>query len=340
MVSAATGSQPVQQILDREDVALRVLTRSDIADIAISPNKVMELVKGAYLRVADGSSRAPAKIMMRSPYRDSAAYAMPGYDGGSQITAFKDYYMQNDEGKKEYITITLYDDKAGLPIAFMDCFRVTALRTAANTALIADTCAPPGARTALVTGSGAQGRYTFPYLLSALPDLDRLLLFGTHPDGIAAVRAYVREQHPDRDIEVVADPETAANEADVLVATSAGPATEVKFRTSWLKPGALFVSVNGTGVHSSSLRDADYAVATSAGQLAVTGTRFADKNGSLRLDAELPDILAGQAPGRRDKDDRVFVFNSGMAITDIPVAHELATQAIARGRGQEIRLWS
>lgn len=38
--------------------------------------------------------------MMRSPYRDSAAYAMPGYDGGSQITAFKDYYMQNDDGKK------------------------------------------------------------------------------------------------------------------------------------------------------------------------------------------------------------------------------------------------
>lgn len=45
MVSAATGSQPVQQILDREDVALRVLTRSDIADIAISPSEVMELVR-------------------------------------------------------------------------------------------------------------------------------------------------------------------------------------------------------------------------------------------------------------------------------------------------------
>lgn len=61
MVSAATGSRPVQQILDREDVGLRVLTRSDIADIAISPTEVMELVKGAYLRVAEGSSRAPAK---------------------------------------------------------------------------------------------------------------------------------------------------------------------------------------------------------------------------------------------------------------------------------------
>ncbi|KAA1245095.1 ornithine cyclodeaminase, partial [Mycobacterium simiae] len=220
------ASQPVHQILDREDVVLRVLTRSDVADIPIAPAEVIELVRGAYLRVADGISVAPAKIMMRSPHRDSAAYAMPGYDGGSHITAFKDYYMQNDEGKKEYITITLYDDEAGLPIAFMDCFRVTALRTAANTALIAGACAPAVARSALVTGSGAQARYTYSFLLTALPKLDRLMLFATHPDGIASVRAHLREQHPDRDIEVVTDPEKAAGASDLLVATSAGPATE------------------------------------------------------------------------------------------------------------------
>lgn len=339
-MQTSTASQPVQQILSREGVALPVLTRSDIDDLPITPRDVIEGVRGAYLRVAQGSSRAPAKIMMRSPHRDSASYAMPGYDGGLQILAFKDYYMQNDEGKKEYITITLYDDKAGVPLAFMDCTRVTTLRTAASTALIAAACAPEGARTALVSGSGAQGRETFPFLLSALPDLERLLLFATHPDGIASLRAYLREQHPDRDIEVVTDPEKAAGESDVMVATSAGPATDVKLRTSWLKPGALFISVNGTGVHPSSLRDADYGVATTAGQLAVTGTRFANEDGSLPLDAELPDILAGTAPPRRDKTDRVFVFNSGMAITDIPVAHALATQAIALGRGQEIRLWS
>lgn len=339
-MQSSTASQPVQQILSREGVALPVLTRSDLADLPITPADVIEAVRGAYLRVAQGSSVAPAKIMMRSPHRDSSSYAMPGYDGGLQVLAFKDYYMQNDEGKKEYITIVLYDDRAGVPIAFMDCTRVTTLRTAASTALIAAACAPAGARTALVSGSGAQGRETFPFLLSALPDLDRLLLFATHPDGIASVRSYLREQHPERDIEVVTEPEKAAGEADVMVATSAGPATDVKLRTSWLKPGAVFISVNGTGVHPSSLRDADYAVATTAGQLAVTGRRFADEDGSLPLDAELPDILAGQAPGRRAKTDRVFVFNSGMAITDIPVAHALATQAIAVGRGQEIRLWS
>lgn len=99
-MNSAIASQPVQQILSREAIALPLLTRSDIADLPISPRDVIEAVRGAYLRVAQGSSRAPAKIMMRSPHRDSASYAMPGYDGGLQILAFKDYYMQNDEGKK------------------------------------------------------------------------------------------------------------------------------------------------------------------------------------------------------------------------------------------------
>jgi ornithine cyclodeaminase/alanine dehydrogenase-like protein (mu-crystallin family) len=339
-MSAPAMSQPVRRILSREGVALPVLTRSDLADIPVSPADVIAAVRGAYLRLTEGSSLAPAKIMMRSPDRDSVAYAMPGYDGRLQVTAFKDYYMQNAQGKKEYITITLYDDEAGLPIAFMDCTRVTTLRTAASTALIANACASGDARTVLVSGSGAQARETFPFLLTILPSLERLLLFATNPDGIASVRTYLREQYPDRDIELVTDPEKAAGETDIMIATSAGPTTEVKLCTSWLKPGAVFISVNGTGVHSSSLRDADYAIATSASQLAVTGTRFVDGDDSLRLDAELPNILAGQALGRRDPSDRVFAFNSGMAITDVPVAHALATQAIARGRGCEVQLWA
>jgi hypothetical protein len=71
-----------------------------------------------------------------------------------------------------------------------------------------------------------------------------------------------------------------------------------------------------------------------------TGGRYTVRRVNIcRVTAELPDILAGQAPTRRNQSDRVFVFNSGMAITDVPVAHALATQTITRGRGQEIRLW-
>lgn len=339
-MNTSVESQPVRQILSRESVVLPVLTCSDLADIPISRADVLAAVRDAYLQVVHGSSVEPAKIMMRSARRDAVTYTMSGDDGGLRVAAFKTSYTQTEqEEKKKYLVISLYDDKTGLPIALMDGTRVTHLRTAATTALIASVCASDDARTALVVGSGGLARETFPYLLAAMPNLDRLLLFATHPDGIASVRAYLREQHQDRDIELVTDPEKAAGEADIMVATSAGPATEVKLRTSWLKPGALFISIDGSGVHTSSLRDADYVVVTSAAHMAVTGTHYADEDGSLRMNAELPNILAGQAPGRREQSDRVFAGICGMVTSDIPVAHTLATQAIARGRGQEIPLW-
>jgi len=87
------------------------------------------------------------------------------------------------------------------------------------------------------------------------------------------------------------------------------------------------------------LLDADYTVTTSIGQLGVTGSRLAGQDGTVHIDATLPEILAGRETGRRNADDRIFAFSSGMIITDIPVAHALATRALAAGRGQRVELW-
>ncbi|MFF3144750.1 ornithine cyclodeaminase family protein, partial [Streptomyces sp. NPDC057927] len=110
----------------------------------------------------------------------------------------------------------------GLPLAMMDCSRIGSLRTPAVSALLARECAAPGARSALVIGTGTQGRLALPFLLTTLPDLDRLMLSGTPPEGIAAVREQVRSYFPDREVEVVTDLRAAAGDADVIVATAGG----------------------------------------------------------------------------------------------------------------------
>lgn len=322
--------------------ALHILTRTDLADIDITPEEVIELVEEGYLAFARGSSACPVKLMMPlpDPGRDAVSYSMLGYDGSLEHLGFKTSYRQgNDSAEKYYTTISLYDDTTGAPFALMDCQRVGAARTPATTAIIAKHAARAGAETALMIGTGVQGRNTLPYLLTALPGLRRLRLFGTHPDGIAASRAALRHWFPDRELELVDDVRTAAADADIVVVAS-GRAAHPKVRTDWLPPGGLLISVASKGVESGALRTADYAVATSAGQLGVTGTRLAGDGGELVIDAELPDIVAGRAPGRRAPADRVFAFSSGMVITDIPVAHALATRAVAAGRGQRVRLWS
>lgn len=321
--------------------AIHVLTRSDLSDIDMAPAEVIQLVEDAYLCYADGKSRCPTKLMMSLPnvQRDAVSYSMLGYDGSLEQLGFKTSYRQGTESaEKYYTTISLYDDTTGLPFAFMDCHRVGATRTPATTAIIAKHCAKDNPRSALMIGTGAQGLNTLPYLLSALPSLEKLQLFGTHPDGIAASLSTFARHYPDREIELVKDVPEAVAQADIVIAAS-GRAAHPKVQTKWLPPGGLLISVSSKGVADGALGQADYTIATNEGQMGVTGKRLTGSSDQVTIDAELPDIVARRKPGRRAQEDRVFAFSSGMVIADIPVAHAFATRAIAAGRGKRIELW-
>ncbi|MBB5916210.1 ornithine cyclodeaminase [Nocardia transvalensis] len=312
-----------------------------MSDLPLSAQDVIAAVEDGYLALADGKSRCPTKLMMPLPdeTRDSVSYSMLGYDANLEQLGFKTSYRQGSRSnEKYYTTISLYDDATGLPFALMDCQRVGASRTPATTALIARECARPDARSALMIGTGVQGVNTLPYLLTALPKLEKLRLFGTHPEGIALSQKVFRDHFPDREIALVPDVPEAVADSDIVVVAS-GRAAHPPVQTSWLPAGGLLISVASKGVAAGALRDADYTVTTSIGQLGVTGTRLAGPDGEVHIDGTLPEILAGTVIGRRAADDRIFAFSSGMIITDIPVAHALATRAIAAGRGQRVELW-
>lgn len=321
--------------------AVHVLTRSDLSDIELPPVEVIQLVEDAYRAYADGRSRCPTKLMMPLPdaSRDSVSYSMLGYDGALEQLGFKTSYRQgNDSAEKYYTTISLYDDVTGLPFAWMDCQKVGASRTPATSAIIAKHCASKSARSVLMLGTGVQGVNTLPYILTALPQLDTLRLHGTHPDGIAASHAALDRYFPSRSIEMVEDVQQAVAEADIVIAAS-GRAAHPKIQTAWMKPGGLLISVASKGIEAGALGQSDYAIATNQGQMGVTGSRLAGSNGEVNIHAELPDIVVGRKAGRLTEQDRVFAFSSGMIITDIPVAHALATRAIAAGRGTRVELW-
>ncbi|KUJ68442.1 ornithine cyclodeaminase [Streptomyces albus subsp. albus] len=321
---------------------MRVLSTDDLAGLEIGLSDVVSVVEQAYRALADGISVTPPKLTVRPDDGRSVSYAMLGRDGAREVVAVKTSYKHGlalDRERQHYYTaLTLYDDTTGAPIAMMDCGRIGALRTPAVSALIARECARPGARTALVIGTGTQGRLALPFLLTTLPGLDRLLLSGTHPQGIRAVREQLAAHFPDRELELVTDLRAAAAEADIVLAT-AGPHTAAAVEGEWLTPGALSVLV-GYGIRPSTLHQADRVIATSAAQMAVTGTDMADADGRFpEVDAELPAVLARRADGRTGADQRIFAYNSGLVVTDIALGHRFAELAAAQGLGTEVALW-
>ncbi|KFG08539.1 MULTISPECIES: ornithine cyclodeaminase family protein [Streptomyces] len=325
-----------------DDTTLRILGTSDVAGIDISLADVVSVVEQAYRTLADGQSDNPQKLTVKPQDGHSVAYAMLGRDGVRGVVAVKTSYkygLHEDRDKQHYYTtLTLYDDESGLPVAMLDCGRVGALRTPAVSALLARELAAPGARSALVVGTGTQGRLALPFLLTTLPDLERLMLFGTHPDGIRAVREQLRTHFPDRELEVVTDLRAAAGDADIVLAT-AGPNTPASVDAEWLKPAALSVLI-GYGIAPSTLHRADRVIATSTAQMRVTGVDMADADGRLpEVDAEFPEVLAGRAEGRTDAGQRIFAYNSGLVVTDIALGHRFAQLALAQGLGTAVPLW-
>ncbi|MEK2491633.1 ornithine cyclodeaminase family protein [Kitasatospora purpeofusca] len=328
--------------MDRDDTTLRVLSTSDLAGLDITLTDVVDTVEQAYRTLAAGQSDNPRKLTVKPADGHSVSYAMLGRDGVRNVVAVKTSYKhglhESRENQHYYTTLTIYDDVTGLPVAMMDCSRIGSLRTPAVSALLARECAAPGASTALVIGTGTQGRLALPFLLTTLPGLERLLLSGTHPDGIAAVRAELDRHFPGREIELVTDLATAAREADVVVATAGGHTTAA-VEADQLKPGATAILV-GHGLAPSTLHRADRVIATSEAQMRVTGTDMADPDGKLpAVDLELPAAISGAASARTAPEQRVFAYNSGLVVTDIALGHRFAQLATAQGLGTEVALW-
>lgn len=323
----------------RSDRSLRLLTRSDLKDIELEPSKVIELVEDGYRALDEGQSRCPTKMMIDLPVksRDSIAFSMLGFDGYRDLVGYKTSYRKGGDNLNHYYTtITVYDDSTGLPYVLMDCQKVGALRTPATTALIARQCSKPDPQSVLMLGTGIQAVNTLPYLATALPSLSTFTFHGTHEGGIRSTREHFRRWYPDLDLRFAEDIKEAVQESDIVVVAS-GRACHPPIHTDWLPKGGLLISVASKGVADGAVAEADRVVATSEGQYALVGKRLCQ--GSNQLDGVLPELTSSDRTIRSHADEKVFAFSSGMIVTDIPVADELAMRALAAGRGQEIQLW-
>jgi len=196
----------------------------------------------------------------------------------------------------------------------------------------------PNARNALVVGTGAQGQIALPMLVAALPNLERLMVYGQYQGGLQAVQNEVRRLYPDREVEIVENLQQAAGQADIIIGAS-GLTAKQQVRHTWLKPGTVAILLS-YGVHADVLHAANYRIATDTAQMQVTCGDLAASDGSIPpVDAELPDILLGTANARRNASDIVFAYNSGMVVTDVALGRYLADLALDNNRGVRVQLW-
>jgi ornithine cyclodeaminase/alanine dehydrogenase-like protein (mu-crystallin family) len=335
-----------------------VLSHQDVLD-ALPPQACAEAMAAVLAEHARGGSFMPLRSVMAPPGAAGFLGLMPGWRAaqpngtaqrsGAAVFALKAVCIVPSNPARGLDAhqglVTLFDGETGQPSAVLDASAITEIRTAAVTAVATRVLSRPDARTLAILGAGTQARAH----LAALLPVREFAQVRVYAPTEAHARAMVDQAKVAgalAELSVAPSAQDALRDADVVV--TATSSREPVVRRDWLKPGA---HVNAVGASTPRARELDTAtVAASA--------LFCDSRESLRHEAgefqlaiaeglitgeehvraELGEVLAGTAQGRRGDDELTLFRSLGLAIEDLAAAETAVAAARAAGLGTEVTL--
>jgi alanine dehydrogenase len=236
--------------------------------------------------------------------------------------------------------IVLCDANDGSPLAVMDSIEITIVRTGAATAVAAKYLARANSSVVTICGCGNQGRVQLRALAHVLP-VKQAYAF----DGDAnAAAGFAREIASELGIDVKAISELSAAVKASDVCVTCTPSQAFFITRDMVQPGTFIAAVGADNPYKQEIEPELLAsarvVADDAMQCAVMGDlhhAIAKDLMSLEdLHAELPEIVAGQKPGRTSDQDITIFDSTGVALEDIAAASLVYERAIRAGVGTTI----
>ena len=224
-----------------------ILTRQDIVRV-LPLADCIAAVEVAFSRLSASSMLLPGVVHIGMPeggfHIKSAAYA-----GNPDFVAVKvNGNFPGNAAKNGLPTIQgallLADGRNGSLLAIMDSAEITALRTAAATAVAAKYLAPEGARTATIIGCGIQGKVQLRALTEVLP-LETVYACDAEP---GRARDFARELGKATSCNIVPVEQFATGTLQSQVIVTCTPSRNAFLRAEHVAPGT-FVAAVGADHH-------------------------------------------------------------------------------------------
>lgn len=292
------------------------------------------------MSLARGQAELPLRQVMRLPDSRNVFALMPAHSaalgavGAKLITVFPGNHADGADSHQG--AVLLFDAGRGALRAIMDASSITAIRTAAVSA-VATRLLARDARTLAIFGSGVQAR-THVAAMLAIRRFDEVRVWSRTTAHAETFANEVKARHGIR-VTVSVRPDQAAFGADVVCTVTSSQ--EPVLRGAWLAPGmhvnAVGASVPGAReLDTDAIRKARVFVDRRESALAESGDLLTPmRAGVITADhivAELGELLTGAA-GRRSPDE-ITVFKSlGLAIEDLACARFLDQRARERNTG-------
>jgi ornithine cyclodeaminase/alanine dehydrogenase-like protein (mu-crystallin family) len=321
-------------------MAVLVLSQREVEEL-LDMKGCIAAMEAALTALARGELHLPLRSIVRPPARNDLLGLMPSHRGGDQpVYALKTVCVVPDNPSRgldpHQGTVTLYDGETGEVRAVMNASPITAIRTAACTAVATRLLARDDARVAAVIGAGHQAKAHLE-ALRTLRDFDEIRIAGRTEEHAAALAATSPNARS------VSTAEEAVRGAGVVVTVTSSP--EPVLRREWLDAGTHVNAVGSCFPHtreldSATVADAAFFVDRRESAESEAGDYLIPlREGVIGRDhirAEIGDVLVGASPGRGSHEE-ITVFESlGIAIEDLFAAEYVVGRARESGRGTEL----
>ena len=264
---------------------------------------------------------------------------MPTSDGAVYGFKYVNGHPKNTREGRQTVTAfgVLADVATGYPVLLTEMTILTALRTAATSAVAAKYLAPANARTMALIGNGAQAEFQA-LAFKALLGVDRLRLYDI--DRAASVKCSRNLAGMGIDIVICASSEEAMLGAEIVTTVTADKQYATILTDNMIGPGIHINAVGGdcpgkTELHADILRRSDIFVEYPP------QTRVEGEIQQLAPDhpvTELWQVLAGRAAGRSDPRQITLFDSVGFAIEDFSALRYVRGQLDATGLYDELDL--
>jgi ornithine cyclodeaminase/alanine dehydrogenase-like protein (mu-crystallin family) len=315
-----------------------LFSRSDVERL-LTPDACMAAVEDAFRQHALGKAPPPGILSLHAE------------DGGFHIKAAlltldRPYFAAKTNanfphnGPRHGLptiqgVVVLCEAVTGQPLAVMDSMAITALRTAAATAVAAKYLARTNSRTALICGCGGQGPAQLRALLRVRSP-ERIYAYDQDAEK-AQVFAAALGAETGLPITTVPDIPRAVAESDIVITCTTARSYFVT--REMVRPGTF---VAGVGADNENKQELDPALLAASKlvtdlteQCAVIGDlHHALAAGAMSrsgVHAELGEIVAGLKPARTTEEETIVFDSSGTALQDVAAAAAVYSRAVERG---------
>lgn len=318
------------------DHKILYLSQAEVVSIDLGMAEIIQLLEKAFNEKGQGRIEMPPKPGIHPGDGDNFIHAMPAYIPALNSAGVKwvSGFPGNTKKGLPYITglLILNDPNTGIPIAVMDCEWITAMRTAAATAVAAKRLARPDAAKLGILGCGVQG-VTNTKALNVLFQIEEVFAYDVLPKAIVNFSRVIQDELGLK-VTPVQNPQDAVTGCDLVV--TAGPILKKPHKTikaGWLDEGAFASLVDFDSYwEPAAMKEVDKFCTDDIGQF-----EYYRSVGYFQdvppIHADLGELVSKLKPGRESVEERTIACNLGLALDDMAVAPTIYNRAAEKGIG-------